>query len=145
MPVIHPSLLAMPLIHHLFLCLLFILYLYASYSSSASLYASYVFILYFLCFQFIICLLCLLFILSYTICIYFRYLVIPISLHVSEVEGGSDAQRSGAAHNVRDEPSANYSKYHYSPDHIVVMSRAAVTRSEAKWLTMSETNNLLTA
>ena len=61
--------------------------------------------------------------------------------YCSEVEGGSDAQQSGAAHNVRDERSANYSIYHFRPDHTVVMSRAAVTRSKAKWLTMSETSD----
>ena len=57
------------------------------------------------------------------------------------MEEYDNAQHSIAAHNVRDEQSAKYSIYHFSPDRTVVMSRAAVTRSKAKWLTMSETSD----
>ena len=62
---------------------------------------------------------------------FIRYLVIPVSLHVSEVEGSSDAQQSVAAHNVRDERSTNCLMYHFDQELIIVKSRAAVTRSEA--------------
>ena len=63
----------------------------------------------------------------------------------SEVEGSRDTQRSEGAHNVRDERSTNYSMYHLSRDYIIMKSRTVVTHSVAKGLTMSETNDLLTA